>query len=345
MRLLRFLSALLCAFALTACAGGDDTGTASDTTTAAPAQILCDRVTDLFTVAEVAAELDASCAAWLDTAQGRAVQSTTGSASVWSRSTGEGTALIVGAVHSLGQGWFGPEGLAIDEAIVDPAQQTGIPRLFLQPPDGDVPDTLASPWFGLYNPGIAAERNGNLMRDVLPREDAYVAVTDPQKLDVSGLPPVPEPITQGPVPLHDPTQVTLSQPTFDSARPGELALMLGYANETGMLTGSIGRILSDAEAAAAVATLADLGDAEGAIAYDAEAEIVIEGAAAPGMSGGPVVDGEGRLIAVLVRASDDHDGVRFARAVRMDYVATSVEAAFDALTPEQQRAVEGYLER
>ncbi|NNF70379.1 MAG: trypsin-like peptidase domain-containing protein [Acidimicrobiia bacterium] len=281
----------------------------------------------------------------MEVSQGRAVLGSTGSASVWSRSTGNETALIVGAVHSLGQGWFGAEGTAIAEAIVDPADQVGIPRLFLLLPDGSAPDTLASPWFGLFNPSIAAERNGNLMQDVLPREDFYVAVTDAQKLDVSGLPPVPEPITGGPVPLHDPAEVTMTRPTHSAARPGELVLMLGYANETGRLTASVGRVLGDADASAAVATLAGLGDPEGSIDYDSDAEIIIEGAAVAGMSGGPVVDGEGRLIAVLVRASEDHDGVQFARAVRMTHVVSRLDAAIEELGPEQQLAVAGYLER
>jgi hypothetical protein len=333
-----------CVFGVGACTGGD-AGKATVPSTTTAVQVACDRVTGLFPVVPASEATDPSCADWLDIAQGRAVKGSTGSASVWSRSTGNGTALIVGAVHSLGQGWFGPEGTAIAEAIADPADQTGIPRLFLLPPDGSAPDAMASPWFALYHPSIAADRNGNLMHDVLPREDFYVAVTDRQKLDVSGLPPVPEPITAGPVPLHDPARSTLTRPTYSSARPGELVLMLGYANDTGRLTGSVGRILGDADASAAVARLAVLDDPEGGIPYDADVEFIIEGAAAPGMSGGPLVDGGGRLIGVLVRASFEHDGVQFVRAVRMTHVVSRLEAAFAALDAAERRAVAGYLER
>ncbi len=338
------------ALALAACSGGDS-GSAATTSspvttssTAAPTVLTCDRVSGLFLVSEVTSTPD-SCETWVEQSQGRAVQGSTGSASVWSRDTTNGTALIIGAVHTLGQGWFGAEGTEIAEAIADPAEQVGIPRLYLRLPDGSGPDAMASPWFGLYNPSIAAVRNGNLMHDVLPREDFYVAVTDAQKLDTSGLPPTPEPIGGGPVPLFDPAELTVTQPTYGEARAGELVLMMGYANETGRLTGSVGRILDDAEASAAVATLADLGDPEGNIAYDAEAEVIIEGIAVAGMSGGPVIDSEGRLIAVLVRASDDHDGVRFARAVRMTYVTARLDAAYGALDDPGQLAVSGYLER
>ena len=73
----------------------------------------------------------------------------------------------------------------------------------------------------------------------------------------------PGPITGGPVQLRDPAQVTTTRPTYGDARPDGLVLMLGYANDTGRLTGSVGRILSDADASAAVRTLADLADPEG----------------------------------------------------------------------------------
>ena len=269
----------------------------------------------------------------------------TGSVSVWSRRTQHGTAVIVGAVHTLGQGWFGPADTAVAEAIVDPSSQMGVPRLFLLLPDGSGPDPLASPWFGLYNPSIAAERNNNRMQDVLPREDFYVAATDRQKLDVSGLPPVPERIVHGQVPLYDPLNTTAIAPTFAETQPGVLVLVLGYPNETGELTAGVGRVLSDDDASRAVDELAALGDPEGSIAYDAEAEMIIEGAAMAGMSGGPVVDEQGRLVGVLVRATSDHQGVQYVRAVRMSYVADRVAAAFDALPLDTQRAIAGYLER
>lgn len=334
---------------LPACSGGGDTSTSTvatastTTTTAAPRS--CDDVTGLFPVSAVLGTVDGRCREWADMSIGRAVLGSTGSASVWSRRTEHGTALIVGAVHTLGQGWFGPSDTAVAEALVDPGGQIGIPRLFLVGPDGSGADVLASPWFGLYNPSIAAERNNNLMQDVLPREDFYVAVTDSQKLDVGGLPPTPDPIVHAPVPLYDPRGTTLAVPTFADPRDGAVVLLLGYPNDTRELTAGVGRVLGDAEATQAVALLADLGDPEGSVPYDAEVEVLIEGAAAAGMSGGPVVDEDGRLAGVMVRATDDHDGVRYVRAVRMTYVASRLAAAFDALPAGSQRRVRGYLER
>jgi hypothetical protein len=344
--------ALVLTLAATACGGGDAASSTSaaatslgSTTTAVIDTESCDEVTGLFVAASVLEPLDGWCGEWVDLARGRAVNGGTGSASVWTRHTDNGTALIVGATHTLGQGWFGPEGGAVEAQLVDPGAETGVLRLFLAHPDGSSQDLLASPWFRLYNAAIAAERNGNLMQDVLPREDFYVAATDSQKLDPTALPyPVPTPIVQGEVPLYDPFSTTLSDQTYAPATAGNMVLLLGFPNETGELSAAVGRVLTDDEAREVVEDLAAAGDPEGGIAYDAEVEIVIEGAAAAGMSGGPVVDEDGRLVAVMVRASGDLDGFQYVRAVRMTHIAAELSTAFDGLPAAEQEALEGYLE-
>jgi hypothetical protein len=326
-----------------ACSGGassDPSTTGAPTT--APVAVACDRVGGLFPVAT--ARDDVSCVEWLDLSMGRAVKGSTGSASVWSRNTEHGTALVVGAVHTLGEGWFGPAGTPIAAAITDPADQIGVPRLFLMLPDGSGPDALASPLFGLYHPAVAAERNGNRMQDVLPAEDFYVGVADSQKISYDGPVATPEPVVLAPVPLYDPGGVTTSAPTWAAAVPGDLVLLLGFPNATGELTASIGRVLGDDEAADAVSRLADLGDVEGTIPYDAGVEIILEAAAAPGMSGGPVVDESGRMIGVMVRASDTHDGTQYVRAVRMSHITAELAAAVAALPQDARRAVASFLE-
>ena len=350
-RLWSTATAVVLALVLAACGAGEagdrDVPVTSITTTTTSIARLpqgCDDITGLFAVSAVLDAPESPCGQWVGRSYGRAVRGATGSASVWSRRPAHGTALIVGAVHTLGQGWFGPADTAVVEAISDPGDQTGVLRLFLALPNGSGPDVLASPWFGLYNPSISAERNSNLMQDVLPREDFYVAVTDSQKLDVSGLPPTPERIVHEMVPLYDPSGDTTTNPTWAEARIGDLVLLLGYPNDTGELTASVGRVLSDDEASRTVAALADLGDSEGSIPYEAEVEIIIQGTAVPGMSGGPVIDGQGRLAGIIVRATDEHDGVQYVRAVRMSYVVSRLTAVFDALTAGDQEAVLGYLE-
>jgi hypothetical protein len=228
--------------------------------------------------------------------------------------------------------------------MVNPGDLTGIPRLFLIRPNGSGRDDLASPWYGFYNPSIAAERNNNLLQDVLPREDFYVAVTDSQKLDVSGLPPMVEPITRDRVPLYDPQGVTTTAPTWADAVAGENVLLLGYPQATGELTASVGRVLTDNEAEQAVTRLAELNDPEGSIAYDADVELFIEGESVAGMSGGGVMDRDGRLVGILVRATDMHDGVQYVRAVRMSWIVLRLAVVFDGLNPTDQQAIREYLE-
>jgi hypothetical protein len=332
---------LLSATIFLACGDGQQDSTVP---TPIPTPVVCDDVTPLFAVEEVLDGAGGSCREWVNRSLGRAVRGSTGSASVWSRRSENGTALVVGAVHSLGQGWFGPADTAVTESIVNPEDQTGVPRLFLIRPDGSGPDALASPWFGLYNPTIAAERNNNFMRNVLPREDFYIAVTDSQKLDVSGLPPPVEPIIKEDVPLYDPAATTTTVPTWADAAGGDLLLLLGYPHETGVLTASVGRVLSHDEATQAVATLADLGDEEGSIPYDAEVEMIIQGESVAGMSGSPAVDGDGRLAGILVRGTDVHDGVQYVRVVRMSYIVSRLTAALEGLDSTTRQAIQGYLE-
>lgn len=323
-----------------ACSASDD---ASTTTSALPDS--CNEVTTTFAAGAVTDAPTNDCREWISKSSGRAVLGSVGSASVWSRNTGNGTALIVGAVHTLGEGWFGPAGSAIEETLWDPADQIGVLRLYLRLPDGSATDPEASPLFMLYNPAIAPERNGNRMQDVLPSEDFYVAATDSQKYDVSGPAPTPEPIVHELVPLHDPSESTLATPTFAQAEDGELVMLLGYPNETRELTAAVGRVMTDTEAFDAVVELVEGGDPEGSIPYDADVEMFIEGAAMAGMSGGPVVDRDGRIVGVMVRATDEHNGVQYVRAVRVTYVASQLDQAFDALPAQRQSAIAGYLER
>ena len=304
----------------------------------------CDDVSPLFVVEEVLDGAGGSCREWVDSSFGRAVRGSRGSASIWSRRSEHGTVLVVGAVHTLGEGWFGPSDTAVMESIVNPEDQIGVPRLFLIRPDGSGPDALASPWFGLYNPTIAAERNNNLMQRLLPREDFYIAVTDSQKLDVSGLPRLVEPIIKEEVPLYDPAATTTTVPTWADAAGGDLLLLLGYPNEAGVLTASVGRVLSHDEATQAVATLADLGDEEGNIPYDAEVEMITQGEAVAGMSGGPAVDEDGRLVGIVVRATEAYDGLQYVRAVRMSYVVSRLTAGLEGLDSKTRQAIQGYLE-
>ena len=99
--------------------------TTTPSTTVGRVPDACDEVTGLFPVAAVLDASGSPCGRWVDRSIGRAVRGSTGSASVWSRRTEHGTVLIVGAVHTLGQGWFGPADTAVADSktpCVSPAQ-------------------------------------------------------------------------------------------------------------------------------------------------------------------------------------------------------------------------------
>ncbi len=307
----------------------------------------CDDVTVLFSAEQVLAEPDGDCFAWVDAVHGRVVRQSVGSASIWSRRAEAGPGVLTGAVHTLGVGWFGPEGTDIPERMSNPADTTGVPRLFLFLPDGSGPDELASPLFDMYNPAIPADANHDAFRDLPPRNDFFVAVVDSQKLDVGLLAPTPEPLVNETLPLYDPDGVTTAEPTHADPVVGELVLLMGFASTgdlAGELAASVGRVLSDGEAAGVIEMLAGAQDEEGDIPYEPEVEMIIEAQAGTGMSGGAAFNRDGQQVGILVRASEVHGGTQYVRAIRMAYVVARLATAFDNLSPEDQAVLRQYLE-
>jgi hypothetical protein len=93
-----------------------------------------------------------------------------------------------------------------------------------------------------------------------------------------------------------------------------------------------------------VARAAALGDEEGGIAYVPEAEMIIEGHSVVGMSGGGVFDRSGSLVGILERASYEYEGKQYVRVVRMTYVVTRINSAYEALSESERAVVSPYLE-
>ena len=90
--------------------------------------------------------------------------------------------------------------------------------------------------------------------------------------------------------------------------------------------------------------LAALGDEEGGISYDPEAEMIIEGYSVVGMSGGGVFDRVGSLVGILERASYEYNGKQYVRVVRMTFVVACINSAFEALSDSERAVVSPYLE-
>jgi hypothetical protein len=308
---------------------------------------VCQPITPLFSVAEAISDQDHPCREWVYKLQGRVTKNSHMSASVWSLRTEAGTALIVSAIHTLGEGYLGPGGRLIEERLGDPAEKPGATRIYLAKEEDGSVDSLASVLFILYNPEVPPEQSGNYLRDILPRHDFFVGVIDSQKVVMDPFPGEPAPLKHEPPVIFDPSDLTTVAPTAADVTPGDSVLLMGYprAGElAGVLAASIGRVLNDTEAEATIEELAALGDEEGGIAYDPEAEMVIEGNSVVGMSGGGVYDRAGSLVGILVRASNEYDGKQYVRAVRMTFVVARINSAYEALSDSERADVSPYLE-
>lgn len=307
---------------------------------------VCQPVTPLFSVDEAVADPEHPCYDWVYMLQGRVARNSSQSASVWSLRTDAGTGLIVSAIHTLGEGYLGSGGSSIEEKFHDPRKQPGATRIFLVKDDGTV-DNLASVLFILYNPEVPPEESGNHLRNVLPRHDFFVGIIDSQKVVMEPFPGEPALLKHESPLILDPANLTTTLPTFAEANGGDGVILLGYpqiGDFAGKLAGSIGVVLSDTEAKEAISKLAALGDEEGGIAYDPEAEMIMEAHASVGMSGGGVFDRDGKQVGILVRASDEYDGVQYIRAVRMTYIVAQLQAALESLFDTERTIIHQYIE-
>lgn len=326
---------------------GTDFGTGGGDTVVHSPPFSCDVVTQLFAAADIIAEANHPCFAWIDETRGRVIRSSPGSAVVWSRRNEADEALMATALHTLGDGWFAPVGEAIAESTHNPFDQEGVARLFLVAPDGTEVNEQASRQSCLYNPAVPADENGDSFINLLPRHDFIVGVVDTYRFES-------ETNAAGPVlpdgemlPLYDPAGVTTSAFTWAEVHAGELVLIAGYPTHGDFadeLAAGVGRVLSDDEAHALIPLLDAAGDAEGAIPYDGESEMIIEGAAVSGMSGGAVFDRDRRLVGIIVRGSDRSDDRQFVRAVRMSFIVSELERAVAALAVMDADAIARFLE-
>lgn len=300
----------------------------------------------LFSVSEVLSDPDHPHYDWVYMLYGRVAKSSQMSSSIWSLNTEAGTALIVSAIHTLGEGYLGPGGTLINEKLVDPSEQLGATRIYLPKEDGSI-DNLACVLFILYHPEIPASQSGNFLRDIIPRYDFFVGVIDSQKVVMEPFPQAPSPLKHEPPVIVDPVELTTSSPTYSEVSPDETVLLMGYPqieDYDGGLAASVGRVLEDSEAENAIQDLLELGDEEGKIPYDSEVEIIIEGHSVVGMSGGGVYNTQGQQVGVIVRASYEYDGLQYVRAVRMTFIVDSLVSVFDSLPESEKLDIRVYLE-
>ncbi len=317
---------------------GDTSDNEDSTTSEPPTEAPCD-FAELQEVATVLATADAACVAWIASAHGRVARTSNASAVVWSTATAATTGVVLGARHSLGMGWSPGDDVAAE--LTDPNLVDGVIDVQLVDADG-APQQPVAPRFSIHVPALPAAESGSLS-DIRPRHDFYVAAIDDQLFTEFKPFPVADALHHAPPTLFDPAGSATASPSYAGATPGAAVLVLGHpAGSTGM-AGSVGTVLDDAQAQAALASLAGAGDPEGAVPYDAEAEMFVSAAAVLGMSGGGVFDVDGRLVGIAVRATLDRAPVRYVRAVRTTFIAEQIAAALDAAPANVAAAVAPHL--
>jgi Trypsin-like peptidase domain len=300
---------------------GESTAT-GDPSPAAP----CD-FEGLQEVATVLATADDACVSWLESVYGRVARSGPASAVIWSTNTAATTAVLLGARHSLGMGWSA--GDAVDALLVDPNLGEGV--IDVQVPQADAaPQQAVAPRFMIRVPELPSTES-NSLSEIRPRHDYYVAALDDQLFTEFKPFPFADALHHAPPTIFDPFGAASSATDHAEASAGDAVIVLGHPSGSTGMAGCLGTVLSDDEAIAAIAALADAGDEEGAIAYDPEAEIVIAAEAVAGMSGGGVFDVEGRIVGVAVRATLEAAPARYVRAVRASFIdAATADAVAQA---------------
>ncbi|WP_236517615.1 trypsin-like peptidase domain-containing protein [Sandaracinus amylolyticus] len=308
----------------------------------------CDTPTALLDLEAQIATGHATCRGWADAVRGRVLVNGFASAVIWStRTTSEPPlGVMVGAVHVLGPGWFGGEpGTDVAERLAAPSDdELGIMRVRVRTASGAIDRTFVSPQWITYRPAIPAAQHQDVTT-ILPRHDLFVGLVDGHRAQDDLLAPMPPTFAErSALAIHDPGGLADDERSFVDATPGSLVMLIGYPQagpEGGAF--SIGRVLDDDDARAAIEWLADQGDEEGDIAYEPEVEAIVEGHAVAGMSGGGAFDRDGRLVGVLVRASDPEAERQYVRVVRMRYVASSITRARAALDDAARTAIDGLL--
>ena len=319
--------------------GVDDTGV--------PAA--CASASDLRGVVDALADAEDPRRGWLDITHGKMARVSFASGAIWTRRTANGTGVLVSALHV--QGLFGggqPNGDA-PAVLVDPTVDPGLIGTSIVQQGGE-PATYFNAHFLLQHPAVPAGELANGLTGIHPRHDYFMGVIDGQQVQDTKPIMFPDPLDDDALPLWDPESITTAEPTTAAVAGGDRVLYLGFPADAGPISGQlafgVAEVLDDAAAELAIAELADVGDEEGSIPYDAEAEMMWVGPAGPGMSGGGVFDEAGRHVGILVRATTTVDklGIQYVRATRMAFVRAQVQTQIDALDPPVREAVLEYLE-
>lgn len=299
---------------------------------------------ELFAIEKALNFNDPARVALLDKVRGSVGVVGSGSRTIWSRKNAAGLGLYVSANHVHGiSSWANLDAEYIDISL----QENGrFNNAHLIADNGDVNlFTEITSDFPLYHPSITSNISNS---DILPKDDFYIGVIDNQKRTNDGLDRLykPEVIQlHTPLALYDPQARTTSQITWNSAIADQDVMIVGYPqNRTTYPFGatSIGKVLSTATANELIAKLAENGDQEGDIAYNAEAEFIVNAKSVVGMSGGGVFNTNGELLGIVVRGAA-LNGQSMVRVVRMSYIQNNIETFFRTLYQDEKNFLKQFF--
>lgn len=173
-----------------------------------------------------------------------------------------------------------------------------------------------------------------------------MGVLDNQKRNGNGLGIYPETLQKfAPLQMFDPENRTLASQTWAVAAPNDPVIVVGYPQDRATYPNgavSTGKVFSDEEAMRSIESLRTIGDAEGEIPYEREAEFLANAGAKVGMSGGGVFNGAGQLVGVIVRGTA-LDGKPIIRAVRTTYIRAKINTFYEALPTSEKSKFRQFL--
>ncbi len=266
-----------------------------------------------------------------------------GSKTIWSRKNEYGLGIYISANHVYNiSGW--------------PSKNSEVFNLFeenrgifessqLPPASGslDLGNTLVSDFPFLHFDISAQATNTSL----LPEEDIYLGLMDGQRVTQSTFPQYPEKLRMDmPLPLYDPLNRSISPRTWDNAQSGELVFGIGYPLDRPNFPNgavAIGKVLSHTEAGEIIKKLKSSGDSEGDILYKPDVEFFMDAQGIAGMSGGGVFNKEGKLLGIMVRASDQESAPKIIRVVRIEFIKSKIAGLFSRLQDQEKNLVQSFL--
>ena len=286
---------------------------------------------------------DQNLIALLNKVRGSVGKRGSGSKTIWSRKNNFGLGLYISANHVYGLGTWSNRDAEFFELN---KERRGIFESSQMPqPDGKVSlgNKLIAD-FPLLHFDIAQSATNST---ILPEQDFYIGIVDNQRTVKILLAQYPD-ILQTTVPLQmfDPRNRTTADQTWNNPVAGQQAIAIGYPQDvTNFPNGAVahGKILTDIEAVNTIEELKAVGDSEGSVPYNSNAEFFLDAQAIPGMSGGGVFNTEGQLLGIMVRASDHEKAPKIIRVIKISHVRSKLKAFYLTLSNVDKGKLEPFI--